>query len=59
MAWKKNKGMGEIEGDNYGCLRKYNYGSGAGWKTQGKYNHKDGRRRLDFNIKSKKRSRWS
>jgi len=37
-----------IYNGNPDCLPRYNFGSGAGWKTKCKTN-----RRLSFNIKSK------
>lgn len=36
MAWKKSKPIAEIEGGNSGCLRKFNYSNGAGWRTKNK-----------------------
>lgn len=45
-AWKKRGDTGK-GGDNYGCLPKYNYGTGAGWRTK-----KQGR--IQWGIKRKK-----
>lgn len=41
-----------------GCLRKFNAANcGAMWKTKGKYNEKNGKKKLSFAIKAKKRGR--
>jgi hypothetical protein len=45
---------GQHEGDMLNTLPKYNYSSGAGWKTA---SCKGGSRRLSFEIKRKKRGR--
>lgn len=63
MAWSKNSRVGrggvEIQGDNSGCLRRYNYATGAGWKSNKKAKISGKPSSEAFNIKRKKRGgRW-
>ena len=60
MAISKNSRVGRERADtadNHGCLPKYNYSNGAGWKTSKK--SKIGKLPADhaFGIKHKKRGR--
>lgn len=49
-AWKKRGTNLEVGDDNYGCLRKFNYSNGAGWKTSKKWEKK-----ISFAGKRKKK----